>query len=258
MLFVLVLGTARLARKQSFINISSVDTEQAQTARPLKEDIKVSREGPKRPIKLNFDDGSFERRGQAIFYSAEALLRETNARCWDGWGAGDVTNLTSDWFTGEWLSHGIVLSELGSSQGRLADLLDAGLYDLHQQLLTEDGEDMKSLYHRCVRARSLAFSIHDEGQSVTMEELQGNSDLAALFMSPEERKEKKHDPNSLKPPLHIFLSFLGLKKRIRKDHLFMQWIRDHYTGKLPDPVSIHLYPELTRPSQSRRHRRMRL
>lgn len=231
MLFVLVLGTARLARDQSFINIACIDTEQAETVVALKKGTKVSRKGPNRPINLKFDGGKFERKGRAKFYSAERLLRATNARCWNGWRKSDVSNLTSDWFTGEWLSHGIVLSENGSSQTRLADLLEAGLYDLHPQLLTEEKEDMKLLYDRCVRARSLAFSIRDEGQSVTMDDLQGNSDLAALFMSPEERKKQKDNPNGLTPPLHIFLSFLGLQKRVRKDHLFMQWIRDHYTGK---------------------------
>lgn len=35
------------------------------------------------------------------------------------------------------------------------------------------------------------------------------------------------------PHLHTFLSYLTFYKRPRRDPVFMQWMKKHYTGKLP-------------------------
>ncbi|KAF2169838.1 hypothetical protein M409DRAFT_20251 [Zasmidium cellare ATCC 36951] len=242
MLFVLVLGTARKARGERSIHITSVDTEQAQQAKIVKSEYKVERNADQ-SIALRLDNGTVTRAGSTKFYSAERLLRVTNARCWNNWKPGQVSKLTNDWYTGEWLSHGIVLSDKNSYRANLLDILDDELYDYHEQLVTAENEDMKSLYHRCVRARSLAFSVHNEATLLTIEELQKASRHAARFVVSGNDKEKQEELDSLVPPLHIFLSILGLKKRVRKDHLFMQWIRDHYT---PSDITACDYSKTTK------------
>ncbi|KAK4506757.1 hypothetical protein PRZ48_000490 [Zasmidium cellare] len=229
MLFVLVLGTAREAKGEKKIHITSIDTDQADYGKIVRPKYKVER-ADDQSIALDLNNGTVTRDGPTKFYFAERLLRITNARCWNKWKPGQVVKLTNNWYTGEWLSHGIVLSERNSYRANLLDLLDDELYDYHDQLVTEENEDMRSLYHRCVRARSIAFSIHDEAQLLTTEELQKANRHAARFMVSGQGKKKEDELSKLVPPLHIFLSLLGLKKRVRKDHLFMQWIRDHYTA----------------------------
>ena len=200
LLFALVHATGRLAKGQQYISIHVIDTTKVTTM-----------------------DGK-----PVDFHFAPDLLRLLDIKGWHGWTSFEQANLEQPWFTHEWVTHSVVKSPAAHSfEADIEDIIATGLYTYLPMFQTKEGEDMRSLYHRCGYTRSVYHCRGAESVPVTWDVFTVAKRLARCFLP---AKVRKQDPYSV-PPLSILIDFLALEARPAKDPNFMLWIRSSYTGR---------------------------
>ncbi|KAI7248101.1 hypothetical protein KC343_g6513 [Hortaea werneckii] len=197
LLFALVHASGRLAKGQSGVFIHVIDTTKVKTV-----------DG--RPVEFHF---------------APDLLRILNIQSYKCWDSFQLTNLRQPWFTHEWISHHVVKSPLRHSyEAEITKLIETGLYSFTSSLKTHEDYDMRSLYHRCCHSRSVEHAKNGIVRSITKEDLNKAKDLAMCFLSPQTRSL------GIEPPVHLFIDFLGLAARPKKDPFFIDWIQKRYNA----------------------------
>ena len=179
------------------------------------------------------------------FYPALELWKDLNIIDWKGWGNQDLVGLHPRKFTHEVLSHGV--SRCESSAFRhvaLEDLLSKGLFEIYPEFAIPDGKKSTGLYERCVALRQALFPREDQSSqdlewgtnvvplssgvnspSISQREMELATEMARCFA------DRPARGCAAKAPLHIFLMFLGLRRRPRGDPIFIRWISEHYYRK---------------------------
>ena len=209
-LFPLVLGTCREYKGNDKISLYLIDGDYAE--RPANRSFpKTEETAQARPTDFHF---------------APDLMKDLHIIGWAEWHEKwDLPKLQGQWFTHEWLSHHQMETKTGSRRATLPDLIAAGLYQFLPELQTEDADQMRGLYDRCVSVSSLNFSKREASTGISFEDLDKANRLACCFLAAKREKGK------LIGPLHIFLSLLGLRHRPEENLKFRRWIRENYTSK---------------------------
>lgn len=209
------------------------------------------------------------------FYPGLELWKNLNIIDWKGWGNQDLVGLHPRKFTHEVLSHGV--SRCASSTFRhvtLENLLSKGLFEMYPEFVIPDGKKSTGLYERCVALRQALFPREDQSSqdlefaSPSFVTSSGNGDLEwgtnvvplssganSLSISQREIELATEMAScfanrpamgcAAKAPLHIFLMFLGLRRRPRGDPLFMRWISKHYYRKsLPAHITDFTFVDI--------------
>jgi hypothetical protein len=196
------------------------------------------------------------------FYPGLELWKNLNITDWKCWGNQDLVGLHPRKFTHEVLSHGV--SRYASSAFRhvtLEKLLLTGLFEMYPEFVIPDGKKSTGLYKRCVVLRQALFPREDQSSqdlefaSSSFVNSSGNEDLEwgtnvvplslganSLLISQREMELATEMASyfanrpargcAAKAPLYIFIIFLGLRPRPRRDPIFIQWISKHYYRKL--------------------------
>ena len=194
---------------------------------------------------INRDEAKTLEGEPAAFYNALDIYNIFEVPSWSGWSTYLDLALNPRKFTHEFLSHGIIIHHDNTlKQARLEDLIEDGLFDLFPELEAPDNHERSGLYTEQVVCRRIGFPPREAlaGEShpplcsydgcprpiaLTMDTLTLARKLALNFITVPART----DPSTVEPPLHIFLQFLTLHKRVKADPLFTAWIQQHYNGK---------------------------
>ena len=178
---------------------------------------------------------------QAAFFSALDLYQTFEVVKWRGWSIPQRISLSPRKFTQEFLTHGcITVEDSRFVQAPIEALIRDGLFEIFPSFHVPREHRRCGLYTGQVVLRKVGYppnaaaasdgeiySYDRCAQSVpfTIDFLQRVRKLTKNFMSPGDAGE---------PHLHIFLSFLTFQKRPREDAVFVDWIKEHYKGKLAD------------------------
>ena len=197
----------------------------------------------------------------AAFYHALDIYDVFDVRGWNGWSQRTKGKLLPRKFTQEFLSHGTIKSDdLRFQQAKLDDLIRDGLYDLFPAFKVSNNELRAGLYSGQVTLRTIGYPPPEPSKPLkrkrTSEQKKKDKRIYAYHDCPRVisftnellamvqkltrnfiNVGKGEDRNAIEPPLHIFLCFLTFEKRPSRDSLFIEWIKDHYTGTriLPKP-----------------------
>ena len=187
---------------------------------------------------------------RAAFYHALDLYTVFEIPQWSGWQGRHPTKLHPRKFTHEFLSHGTILCDDSSlKQATLGDLIRDGLYEIFPPLKTPQDHMQEGLYTAQVVFRRVGYPPRDpwigeehppiysyedcpQVKATTIDLLQTVRKVALNFRDAADGLQTV----AVEPPLHAFIGFLTLEKRQRSDPMFTQWIKQHYTGKLPLPL----------------------
>jgi hypothetical protein len=194
---------------------------------------------------INRDEATTLEGEPAAFYDALDIYNIFEVPSWSGWSIYLDLALNPRKFTHEFLSHGIIKHNDNTfKQARLEDLIGDGLFVLFPELEAPDSHERSGLYTEQVVCRRIGFPPREAlaGEShpplysyddcprpvaFTTDTLTLARKLALNFIT----VPAGTDPSTVEPPLHIFLQFLSLHKRVKADPLFTAWIQQHYNGK---------------------------
>lgn len=194
----------------------------------------------------------------AKFYSALDLYTIFDVPKWSGWGSTDNIKLHPRKFTQEYLSHGpIVTPDTSFRQARIEELIKDGLYEIFPEFDAPLNHKRAGLYTLQVVYRKIGypFTINDgqalnthgrrsSGAKKTIEPIYSYENCArqramTLKLLTTVRKvtlnfiniPKDSAESDYEPPLHAFICFLTFEKRQKRDPVFVEWIKKHYSGK---------------------------
>lgn len=186
----------------------------------------------------------------AKFFPPLKLYNTYEVPNWDGWSKPAMIDLHPRKFTQEFLVHGVVLYKDDAwVPVALETLIQDGLYELFPAFQIPNGSMKAGLYTSQVLARAQGFPpsnvsrqyntkhecyyrpIYSYSQCAkkfpfTNRILELAQKLARNFV----RVAPDTHPAAIKAPLYIFLCFLCFEKRKCREPIFVEWLRDHYTG----------------------------
>ena len=173
------------------------------------------------------------------FYHALDLYEAFEVPKWSGWTGQSSIKLHPRKFTQELLSHGAVVVQDDRLKAVTVDkLIEDGLYNIFPTFRVSRDLKRAGLYMGQVSCRMIGYppgnvKVQRHRRVYSYPRCSKPVPLTVEFLTKLQKLTRNFmtDPTE-EPHLHIFLSFLTFEKRLKKDLVFLDWIKAHYQSNI--------------------------